>query len=66
MKTQVSLFLDSNSNGLTEFNLDEDEWTAVEDLVAVLKVSECILNMQTILHSLSVDSERCNQLFLCR
>ena len=38
MKTQVTQFLDSNSNGLTEFNLGDEEWAAVEDLVLVLKV----------------------------
>lgn len=41
MKDLVNQFLDSSSNGLTQYMLEDDEWEAVKDLVMALKV--CIM-----------------------
>lgn len=65
MKPQVSQFLDSNANGLTEFNLDNEEWAAVEDLVSVLKV-RLYFNLLLTTHQFSLsDFEGCDYVFLC-
>lgn len=41
MKDLVNQFLDSSSNRLTQYMLEDDEWEAVKDLVMALKV--CIM-----------------------
>lgn len=52
MKELVIEFLDSSSIGLVEYALTDDEWTAVEDLVYVLKVSISIsLNIHSTYHA---------------
>ncbi|KAE9390197.1 hypothetical protein BT96DRAFT_781138, partial [Gymnopus androsaceus JB14] len=38
MKEYIDIFLDSSSNGLTQYLLMDTEWKAVEDLVHALKV----------------------------
>lgn len=37
MKAYVDRYLDSSSNGLTEYLLTDAEWKAIDDLVYVLK-----------------------------